>query len=61
MEKYLIILLINLTTYILTFAATALKKSASPYVVRPSGFVILPKVVADSGFFRDSQYFFYLA
>jgi hypothetical protein len=47
--------------YNLTFAVKALKKSASPYVVRPSGFMILLKVVADSGFFRVSQYFFYLS
>ena len=46
--------------YNLTFAVKALKKSASPYVVRPSGLMILPKVVANSGFFCGSQYFFYL-
>ena len=45
---------------ILTFAVKELKKSASPYVVRTSGFMILQKVVANSGFFRGSQYFFYL-
>jgi len=46
--------------YILTFAAKAIKKPASPYVVRASGFMILQKGVADLGFFRGSQYFFYI-
>jgi len=47
-------------TYNLTFAVKALKKSANPYVVRNSGFMIVQKVVAESGFFCGSQYFFYI-